>query len=151
MSKLQTALDEYLKLRRALGHKLLLSGRLLQRFVEFADRVGADVIATELATNWAMQPAEAQPAQWANRLGMVRRFAQYCSAIDPRTTVPPLDLLPHRYRRPTPSRRANHKLAPGRPTIAVCDGSAASHLFHALWFVCSHRHAMQRTVTAHPR
>ena len=30
------------------------------------------------------------------------RFAQYCSAIDPRTAVPPRDLLPHRYRRPAP-------------------------------------------------
>jgi integrase/recombinase XerD len=49
-----------------------------------------------------MQPAEAQPAQWANRLGMVRRFAQHCSAIDPRTIVPPLDLLPYRYRRRAP-------------------------------------------------
>ncbi len=50
---------------------------------------------------WAMQPAKAQPAQWANRLAMVRRFARYCSAIDPRTVVPPTDLLPHRYRRPS--------------------------------------------------
>ena len=36
------------------------------------------------------------------RLGTVRRFAQYCSAIDPRTIVPPPDLLPYRYQRPTP-------------------------------------------------
>lgn len=48
-----------------------------------------------------MQPAKAQPAQWANRLAMVRRFARYCSAIEPRTIVPPPDLLPHRYRRPS--------------------------------------------------
>lgn len=102
MSRLQSMLDEYLAMRRALGHKLLLPGRLLQRFVAFADSAGADVITTELALKWAMQPAEAQPAQWANRLGMVRRFARYCSAIDPRTTVPSPDLLPHRYRRPTP-------------------------------------------------
>jgi integrase len=33
---------------------------------------------------------------------MVRRFARYCSANDPRTTVPAPDLLPHRYRRPEP-------------------------------------------------
>lgn len=102
MSRLQSMLDEYLAMRRALGHKLLLPGRLLQRFVAFADRTGADFITTELALDWAMQPAEAQPAQWANRLGMVRRFARYCSAIDPRTTVPAPDLLPHRYRRPPP-------------------------------------------------
>jgi integrase/recombinase XerD len=102
MSPLQTALNEYLTVRRALGHKLRLSGRLLQRFVEFADHAGAIWITTELALEWATRPADAQPAQWANRLGMVRRFAQYCSAIDPRTAVPPPDLLPHRYRRPAP-------------------------------------------------
>jgi integrase/recombinase XerD len=102
MSPLQTALNEYLTLRRALGHKLRLSGRLLQRFVKFADPAGAIWITTELALEWATRPADAQPAQWANRLGMVRRFAQYCSAIDPRTAVPPPDLLPHRYRRPAP-------------------------------------------------
>lgn len=102
MTRLQSMLDDYLMMRRALGHKLVLSGRLLQRFVAFADRAGAEFITTELALNWAMQPVEAQPAQWTNRLGMVRRFAQYCSAIDPRTMVPAPDLLPHRYRRPPP-------------------------------------------------
>jgi integrase len=100
MSALQEALDEYLAARRALGHKLRLSGRLLQRFVAFADSCGATFISTEIAVAWAMQPTKAHPAQWANRLGMVRRFARYCSAIDPRTAVPPDDVLPHRYRRP---------------------------------------------------
>jgi integrase len=102
MSKLQAALDEYLAVHRALGYKLRLAGRLLQRFVDFADRQGAAHITNELALAWATQPAAAKPAQWANRLGMVRRFALYCSASDPRTTVPPQDLLPHRYHRPDP-------------------------------------------------
>jgi integrase/recombinase XerD len=101
MSALQEALDEYLAARRALGHKLLLSGRLLKRFVTFADSAGATHITAEIALAWAMQPAKAQPAQWANRLAMVRRFARYCHAIEPRTIVPPDDLLPHRYRRPS--------------------------------------------------
>jgi integrase/recombinase XerD len=102
MSALQDALDEYLTTRRALGHKLRLAGGLLQRFVAFAESSGATCITTEIALTWAMQPAKAQPAQWANRLAMVRRFARYCRAIDPRTIVPPTDLLPHRYRRPSP-------------------------------------------------
>ena len=102
MSKLQVALDQYLAVRRALGFKLRLSGRLLQRFGDFASREGADYITIELAVAWAMQPATAQPAQWANRLGMLRRFAQSCSANDPRNAVPPADLLPHRYHRPPP-------------------------------------------------
>jgi len=102
MSKLQDALDEYLAVHRALGFKLRLAGGLLQRFVDFADREGAAYITSELALAWATQPAAAQPAQWANRLGMVRRFALYCSANDSRTTVPPSELLPHRYHRPDP-------------------------------------------------
>jgi len=79
MSSLRTALDEYLAVRRALGYQLRLTGRLLRRFVEFAERARADYITTELALTWATQPAHAQPAQWANRLAMVRRFAQYCA------------------------------------------------------------------------
>lgn len=89
MSALQAALEEYLAAHRALGHKLRLSGRLLQRFVVFAESSGATFIATEIALAWAMHPAEAQPAQRANRLAMVRRFARYCSTSDPRTVVPP--------------------------------------------------------------
>lgn len=102
MNSLQTALDEYLAVRRALGYKLRLAGRLLRRFVEFAEQEGADYITTELALKWAMQPTQAQPSQWANRSGMVRRFAHYCSPNDPRTIVPPPDLLPHQYRRVAP-------------------------------------------------
>lgn len=102
MSKLQAALDEYLAVHHALGYKLRLCGRLLQRFVDFAEQQGAAHITTDLALTWATQPAAAQPAQWANRLGMVRRFAVYCNASDARNTIPPADLLPYRYRRPDP-------------------------------------------------
>ena len=102
MSPLQAALAEYLAARRTLGHKLRVAGRLLQRFVAFADSAGAAYITAELAVAWATQPSHAQPAQWANRLGMVRCFARYCSTIDQRNIVPPPDLLPHRYRRPAP-------------------------------------------------
>jgi integrase/recombinase XerD len=102
MSALRTAFDEYLAVRRALGYKLHLEGRLLRRFVDFAERSGAEYITTELALNWATQPAHAQPSQWANRLAMARRFARYCRPNDPRTVVPPPDLLPHKYRRVAP-------------------------------------------------
>jgi integrase len=102
MTTLQTSLDEYLAVRRALGFKLRLAGHLLQRFVDFAERAGAAYITPELALQWATQPADAQPVQWANRLGMVRRFAQYCSALDLRTIVPASDLLPYRMARPSP-------------------------------------------------
>lgn len=102
MKSLRQALEEYLATRRALGFKLRLAGAALHQFVSFAEQEDADFITVELAVRWARQPAQAQPAQWANRLGMVRRFAQYRSATDPRTEIPAQQLLPHRYRRKTP-------------------------------------------------
>ncbi len=102
MNELQLLLDEYLATRRALGAKLKLSGRLLQRFVAFVTRRKATFITTELAVRWATEPRDVQPAQWANRLGMVRRFTRYANAVDPRHEVPPPDLLPYRYQRPPP-------------------------------------------------
>ena len=96
MSKLKTALDEYLAVRRALGYKLYDVGLLLQQFVAFAEHACAAHITTNLALKWATQPAHAQRTWWAARLGVVRRFAQYCSCHDPRTQVPPPGLLPIR-------------------------------------------------------
>jgi hypothetical protein len=145
MSPLQAALDEYLATRRALGHKLRLPGRLLQRFVTFAEASGTNCITTEIALAWAMQPTKAQPAQWANRLAMVRRLARYCSAIDPRTMVPPADLLPHRYRRPS-----SPYIYRGE-AIAFDERSAAAELCHALRPVRGDRHALQRTAAPRSR
>jgi integrase len=102
MKRLCTYLDEYLELRHKLGFRLRLAGGLLRRFVRFAQTKRASFITTKLAVQWATQPADCQPAQWANRLGMVRRFAQYVSGTDRRTEIPPQELLPHRYHRKPP-------------------------------------------------
>jgi integrase len=102
MSPLHEALNAYLTLRRGLGAELLGSGASLHRFVEFLDRERATVVTTELALRWAKAPAGATPATWAGRLGVVRRFAAWLSATDPRTEVPPLGILPGRYRRCSP-------------------------------------------------
>jgi integrase/recombinase XerD len=100
--KLRDALDEYLKIRRGLGFKLTAPGGLLQRFVTYAEGEGASSITTELALRWAMEQKKAQPAQWANRLSMVRMFARYMSAVDTMTQIPPQGLLPYRFRRIQP-------------------------------------------------
>ncbi len=102
MSELQTALEEYLAVRRALGFKLRIPGSLLQKFVLFVEREGGSTITRELALRWATQPADAQPATWAWRLSMVRGFAQYRCAADPEIEIPPQGLLPHRYHRKPP-------------------------------------------------
>ena len=94
MSELALLLEEYLATRRALGNRLELPARLLKRFVAFAVQHQAPFITTECALQWATEPRDAQPAQWASRLGMVRRFARYAHAVDPRHEVPPHGLLP---------------------------------------------------------
>ena len=102
MSELREALDEYLAIRRALGFKLVEPGRLLYKFVFFAEQKGASFITTDLAVEWATQPIGVQPVQWAHRFRMVRLFAQYRSGADPRTEIPPLGLLPRSYHRKPP-------------------------------------------------
>lgn len=102
MKTLRQAVTEYLAMRRALGFKLeRVQGRLLS-FVCFMARRNASHITTTLALQWAMQPAYAQPANWAQRLSTVRAFARHWSATDPRTEVPPLGLLPYRAPRAKP-------------------------------------------------
>ena len=105
MSPLRETLDEYLAMRRALGHKLCRAGRLLQQFVAFADLAGATYVTTDLALAWVGQPCGAALAERARRLGIVRRFAQYCGAL----------------------RLANHRAA-ARPASASLSASDALYL-----------------------
>jgi hypothetical protein len=102
MSVLAAAVDDYLALRRGLGFKLTDVGRDLHQFVHFAEREGVASVTIELALRWAMLPSSASPAHWARRLGIVRQFARYYRALDPRTEIPPAQLLPYRYVRPSP-------------------------------------------------
>ena len=102
MKSLKQALKDYLRIRRSLGFRLREPGGLLRNFVAFLQAEDAPYITRELALRWATQPAKVQPATWAERLGMVRRFALWQSTIDPRTEIPPVGLLPHRYRRKPP-------------------------------------------------
>ena len=93
MNSLDQALNEYIAIRRALGFQLREAASCLRNFVAFLQTEGASYITTELALRWATQPAKAQPSTWAWRLGMVRRFAAWHSAMEPRTEIPPPGLL----------------------------------------------------------
>jgi len=99
---LRDALHEYVAVRRALGTQLREPAVTLGQFVEFLEREGADSITTELAVRWAVQPERVQPATRARRLSMVRRFAAWLSASDPRTEIPPKGIIAARHRRPKP-------------------------------------------------
>jgi integrase/recombinase XerD len=102
MNTLRQAVRDYLKMRRSLGFKLQEAGKLLVKFVTFMEQHHASYITPRLALAWAQQPATVQPAEWARRLSVVRTFARYRSATDPRTQIPPEGLLPYRPKRARP-------------------------------------------------
>jgi len=102
VNSLEQALKDYLRIRRSLGFLLREPASCLRNFVAFLQAHRASYITTELALRWATQPTKDQPSTWAWRLGMVRRFALWLSAFEPRTEIPPVGLLPHHYRRKLP-------------------------------------------------
>ena len=76
--------DDYLRLRRALGFKLEEHARLLPKFAAHLEAVGAEVVTLELALGWAVQPVvSAGSVVPAMRLLVVRGFARYLAGIDP--------------------------------------------------------------------
>jgi integrase len=102
MSGLQAHVDDYLRLRRALGFKLKEDERVLGQLVGYLEAAGADTVITELAIGWARLPFGVHPNQWAKRLRIARGFAAYLQTIDPATEIPPPDVFPSRRQRATP-------------------------------------------------
>ena len=102
MKPLRQAIDDYIALRRSLGFKLHDMADDLQRFATFLEQRSALYVTTELAMEWAMQPVDHKPSDWAQRLSFVRVFARHWHATDPRTEIPPTGLLPFRPQRARP-------------------------------------------------
>jgi integrase len=111
MSALRRALAEYVATVRVLGTQLRWPASILPRFIDFLEREGAEFITTELALRWATEPARVQTATWARRLGIVRRFAIWLHASDPRTQIPVQGLLPARHRRKPPHIYSDQEIA----------------------------------------
>lgn len=101
MTRLRDLVTEYLALRRALGYTLAREGWLLPELAAFVEQ-HSPYITTALALEWATQGGKASPYWSARRLGFVRRLALYVSALDPRTEIPPADLLPAQKSRTRP-------------------------------------------------
>jgi integrase/recombinase XerD len=99
VSALSEAAENYLRLRRALGHDLAEAHRLLPRFVTYLESIGAPTVTVENALAWAQQP-DADPATsvWPRRMTIARGFARHMASIDMRTEIPPLGLIPSRQR-----------------------------------------------------
>lgn len=102
MSTLSTHVEDYLRLRRALGFKLERAGLLLPQLVGYLEAAGATTVTSDLAIAWARLPQQAQPNHLAQRLAVARGFARYLQTIDAATQVPPAGVFPTRRHRPTP-------------------------------------------------
>jgi site-specific recombinase XerD len=133
MKSLKQSAQDYIRMRRLLGFKMRHEERRLRRFVSFMELQKATYITTKLALTWAMEPADAQPATWAERLMCVRVFARYCSGADPRTEVPPLGILPFRAQRATPYLYSEQQI---RRLMEAARGLAPSGGLRGLTYRC---------------
>ncbi len=104
------AADDYLVTRRAMGYKLGEQGRLLRQFIAYLEDQGAEHLTLADAVSWATQPPDGAMTWWAFRLGVVRQFARYLSALDPATEVPSAGLLPEPSHRIVPYIYSDHDL-----------------------------------------
>jgi integrase len=111
MSALHDVLTEYLATRRALGTQLKWPESSLRQFVDFVEAEGSEFLTTELAVRWAVRSLGVQRATHARRLALVRAFAVWLQATDPRTQVPPRGLLPAKHRRPEPHIYSDREIA----------------------------------------
>ncbi|MGH9186711.1 MAG: tyrosine-type recombinase/integrase, partial [Acidimicrobiales bacterium] len=98
---LQHAAEDYLALRRSFGYRLRGHDGPLADFVRHLDRAGLDTVTVESALAWAVEPV-ASRLRHAQRLSIARGFATYLHSLDPRSEVPPRDLLPEGRRRVPP-------------------------------------------------
>jgi integrase len=101
MSSLREIAEDYLRMRRALGYKLKISGWHLEKFVSYLEQTEARTVTIENAVAWATS-AGTDRSYWATRLSIVRQFARHLQTIDPACEVPPAQLLPYRAPRAIP-------------------------------------------------
>ncbi len=102
MNPLGEQVEDYLRLRNALGYQLGLYRERLFSFVAYLEAAGETTITVELAVAWAWQPQGIKPITASFRLSTIRGFARYVQAIDPSHEVPPRGVLAVPRRRPTP-------------------------------------------------
>lgn len=99
MTDLRQELEDYLRLRRSLGHKMAEAAWLLPDFVDFLEQRQEASVTVTAALAWVKERQGQRVTTLSpRRITAVRGFARYLSGTDPATEVPPLGLVPHRQR-----------------------------------------------------
>jgi site-specific recombinase XerD len=94
VKSLKVSVHEYVAMRRALGFKLTKYEDWLLDFVAFMKRRHSTYITVKEALEWVAQTRSTDQNYRVSHLMVVRGFARYRSAMDPRTEIPLPDLLP---------------------------------------------------------
>lgn len=95
-------LEDYLRVRRALGYKLDGTERVLHRFVAYMDERDAVTVTVADAVGFATAPPARSPRTQALRLSAIRCFTRWARCQRPDIEVPPVRVLPARPTRVAP-------------------------------------------------
>jgi integrase/recombinase XerD len=121
-------MDRYLNVRRQLGTAMSTDGRILRRFVTFADNDCAQHVNASLIMRWLESLPSASRGTRATRFRAARQFAEWLHGIDPRHEAPPRGLVPGRVQRVHPyiyddaeivAMKQDHKLINGGAAIRL--------------------------------
>jgi integrase/recombinase XerD len=123
---MRARVEAYLAMRRSLGFRLEVEGRMLLNFADSLDRSGQTTVTVAAALAWATESEAVSAAHQARRLAVVRLFARHLATLDPSCQIPPPDLLPARSVRPTPY---------------IYSGEEIAALVHAAGTIASPMHA----------
>jgi len=93
----------YIAHRRKMGFGFRETAARLLNFARYADRIAPGrPLTSAIAMEWAALPGDNRLGYHAKRLKLVRGFALYCAALDPRTEVPPSGVFGSSSRRRAP-------------------------------------------------
>jgi integrase/recombinase XerD len=99
MTALRGHAEDYLRLRRSLGHRMAEAAWLLPDFVAFMDERGQSTVTVQAALAWVRsRESDVVTTVSPRRITAVRGFARYLSGIDAGTEIPPMGLVPYRQR-----------------------------------------------------
>lgn len=133
MSALRAVLEDYLRLRRSLGHQMAEAAWQLPDFVDFLEDRGQRTVTIPATLAWIQHRQGEQVTTMApRRMTAVRGFARYLSGIDPDTEVPPLGLLPHRQRWRQPFIYSDADIAAVLTAATAMDTRLRAATYHTL-------------------
>lgn len=111
MTGLREHLDDYLRVRRAVGFKLDRPELLLNDFVDYLETGDLAVVTVDASIGWAGLPPNSLSNWHSYRLSVIRGFARYLHVIDPAHQIPPTRVFPTSDQRATPYLYSNDDIA----------------------------------------